>query len=57
MKYYVVREKGLEWSVVGLGNSPEEALAEPLDNGYFEGDLTVIEITREQYEHYLNLYT
>jgi len=44
-RFYMAIEKGNDWNLIGLGESYEQAIEEPLDNGYEKKDIEVQAIT------------
>lgn len=57
-KYYLTIEKGLNYeAVIGMGESLEDAIREPLDNGYAFDEIETKEIDEKTYRHYLDMYT
>ena len=56
MKFVAKDSENLE-HVIGLGESKEEALVEPLDNGYKREEIVLESVSEERYKKYLDLYT
>jgi len=57
-EYYVVKENYADCQhVIGLGKSREDALEEPLNNGFEMCDMILESISEEQYEKYIEIYT
>lgn len=55
--YFVALENYADCThVIGLGESQESVLEEPLNNGFEISDIIVKQISKEQYDKYIDMY-
>ena len=57
-RFYAVYENYADCShLIGLGRSYEQAIEEPIDNGFEPNDMIVEEISETYYKELIDLYT